>query len=68
MTHASVELKEFSIPLKDVPAHLGLKVAESTLRRWVHEGKLQTVKKGGRRFVSKAAIDAMCTTSGDGDE
>jgi len=54
-----------TIALKEVPRHQGLNVHECTLRRWVREGRLATIKKGGRVYTSKRAIEALCQRSGE---
>lgn len=59
------ELKDYTIALKEVPKHLGLELSESTLRRWVREGRLVVVKKAGRIYASTASIEAICASNGE---
>lgn len=59
-----LKITDATIPLKQVPRYLGIDVAECTLRRWVREGRLEALKKAGRVYTSRQAIERVCARAG----
>lgn len=46
------------LSIREAAAQLG-RIAESTVRSWIHQGRLPTVNLGRRRFIHRETVETV---------